>query len=60
MPDEIYQIGAIVIYFAVMLAIGFYAYRKTESHEDYLLAGRRLPPWAAALSAAPASPSAAA
>lgn len=51
MSDEIYQIGAIVIYFAVMLAIGYYAYRKTESHEDYLLAGRKLPPWAAALSA---------
>lgn len=51
MSDEIYQIGAIVIYFAVMLAIGFYAYKKTESHEDYLLAGRKLPPWAAALSA---------
>lgn len=51
MSDEIFQIGAIVIYFVVMLAIGFYAYKKTDSHEDYLLAGRKLPPGVAALSA---------
>lgn len=51
MSDEIFQIGAIVIYFAAMLGIGFYAYKKTDSHEDYLLAGRKLPPGVAALSA---------
>lgn len=51
MSDEIFQIGAIVLYFAAMIAIGLYAYKRTESHEDYMLAGRKLPPWVAALSA---------
>lgn len=51
MSDQTFQIAALVIYFAVMIAIGLYAYRKTKSHEDYMLAGRNLPPWTAALSA---------
>ncbi len=51
MSDQAFQIAAIVVYFAAMLAIGFYAYKKTDSHEDYMLAGRDLPPWVAALSA---------
>ncbi|RLV55527.1 sodium/proline symporter PutP [Aeromicrobium phragmitis] len=51
MSDQTYQLAALVIYFAAMLAIGYYAYRRTSSHEDYMLAGRNLPSWAAALSA---------
>ncbi|WP_339328903.1 sodium/proline symporter PutP [Sediminivirga luteola] len=51
MSDQSYQLAAIAIYFAAMLAVGFYAYRRTAGHEDYMLAGRRLPSWAAALSA---------
>lgn len=42
---------AIGLYFAVMLAIGFYAYRQTSDLDDYMLGGRRLPPTVAALSA---------
>ncbi|MGO1876567.1 sodium:solute symporter family transporter, partial [Agrococcus casei] len=34
-----------------MLVIGYYAYRKTKGHSDYMIAGRSLPPWVAALSA---------
>lgn len=49
--DRSFEFLAIGIYFAVMLAIGWYAYRRTVDHEDYMLAGRNLPPWAAALSA---------
>lgn len=51
MSDRTFQIIALGIYFVVMLAIGFYAYRRTRSHEDYMLAGRGLRPWTAALSA---------
>nr|WP_245190407.1 sodium/proline symporter PutP [Leucobacter exalbidus] len=39
------------IYFALLLVIGFMAYRKTRNHEDYMLGGRNLPSWVAALSA---------
>ena len=39
------------IYFAVMLGIGFYAFRKsTGNSEQYILGGRNLPPAVAALS----------
>lgn len=43
---------SIVAYFALMLAIGFYAwYHATSSSEEYLLAGRGLSPAVTALSA---------
>lgn len=42
---------AIALYFLVMLTIGYIAYRKTKDHEDYMIAGRSLPPFVAALSA---------
>jgi len=43
---------SLTIYFAVMLGIGFYAYRtSTGSSEQYILGGRNLPPAVAALSA---------
>jgi sodium/proline symporter len=51
MSDQTYEIIALVIYFAAMIGIGYYAYRQTVDHEGYMLAGRQLPPWTAALSA---------
>ncbi|MBA4609897.1 sodium/proline symporter PutP [Aeromicrobium sp. Marseille-Q0843] len=51
MSDEAFQITALIIYFLVMIGIGVYAYTKTSDHEGYMLAGRQLPPWTAALSA---------
>ncbi|KHL19536.1 sodium/proline symporter [Mumia flava] len=51
MSDRTYEIIALAIYFAGMIAIGYYAYRQTSDHEGYMLAGRNLPSWAAALSA---------
>lgn len=51
LSDEAFQITALVIYFLVMIGIGYYAYTKTSDHEGYMLAGRQLPPWTAALSA---------
>ncbi|MDI3331731.1 MAG: sodium/proline symporter PutP [Micrococcus sp.] len=49
--DNAYKLIAIGLYFAAMLAIGFYAARKNTDLDDYMLAGRRLPPSVAALSA---------
>ncbi len=40
-----------VAYFAVMLGIGYEAYRRTATSSDYFLGGRSLGPWTAALSA---------
>ncbi|CAN3130425.1 sodium/proline symporter PutP [Mycobacterium sp. smrl_JER01] len=45
------QTLAIGLYFALMLAIGYYAYRQTSDLDDYMLGGRRLRPGVAALSA---------
>ncbi len=43
---------SLLLYFALMIAIGVYAWRKsTASSEEYLLGGRNLPPAVAALSA---------
>lgn len=49
--DLTFKIIAVAIYFAAMLAIGFYAFRKTSDGEDYMLGGRSLHPFTAALSA---------
>ncbi|HTN34983.1 MAG TPA: sodium/proline symporter PutP [Marinobacter sp.] len=43
---------SLILYFGLMIAIGFYAYRKsTASSEEYMLGGRNLSPAVAALSA---------
>ncbi|WP_040158735.1 sodium/proline symporter PutP [Nigerium massiliense] len=46
-----WTIAAIVLYFAAMIAIGLFAFRRTEDHDDYMLGGRSLSPFVAALSA---------
>ncbi|MDO4631680.1 MAG: sodium/proline symporter PutP [Corynebacterium sp.] len=51
MSDHTWNIIAIVIYMGVMLGIGYWSYRQTEAYEDYVLAGRGLNPFVAALSA---------
>lgn len=40
-----------IAYLILMLAIGYYAYKRTSSSTDYFLGGRTLGPWPAALSA---------
>ena len=51
MADSTFRMLAIGLYFAAMVAIGYYAYRQTSDLEDYMLAGRKLTPGVAALSA---------
>ncbi|MEJ1089797.1 sodium/proline symporter PutP [Microbacterium sp. Mu-80] len=51
MSDQIFTYIALGLYFAAMLLIGYIAFRRTDDHEDYMLGGRNLPPWVAALSA---------
>ncbi|ANP73501.1 sodium/proline symporter PutP [Cryobacterium arcticum] len=51
MTDQTFQLVAIVLYFAGMLAIGYFAFRQTKDLDDYMLAGRGLKPGTAALSA---------
>ena len=51
MSDQIYTYIALGLYFAGMLLIGYIAFKRTDDHEDYMLGGRNLPPWVAALSA---------
>ena len=40
-----------VIYLIAMLLIGLYSFKQTDEYEDYMLAGRNLHPFPAALSA---------
>jgi sodium/proline symporter len=51
MTDHAFQLLAIGVYFAGMLAIGYFAYKRTSDLDDYMLAGRGLKPGVAALSA---------
>ncbi|WP_454119371.1 sodium/proline symporter PutP [Microbacterium lacticum] len=51
MSAQIFTYIALALYFAGMLLIGYLAFRRTDDHEDYMLGGRNLPPWVAAISA---------
>lgn len=46
--EHAYQLAAIVVYLLLMVGIGFYAYRRTKTGRDFLLAGRDLSPRVAA------------
>ncbi|MGY5765216.1 sodium/proline symporter PutP [Brachybacterium sp. DNPG3] len=49
--DLLFKLIALAIYFIAMLAIGLYAYRRTTGGDEYMLGGRQLHPFTAALSA---------
>ncbi|ASN38300.1 sodium/proline symporter PutP [Paeniglutamicibacter terrestris] len=51
MSDTTFQLIAIAVYLAAMLGIGYFAFRRTNNIDDYMLAGRGLKPGVAALSA---------
>lgn len=51
MTDQAFQFLAIALYMLAMLAIGWWAYRRTSNLDEYMLAGRGLKPGVAALSA---------
>ncbi|MBC7442853.1 MAG: sodium/proline symporter PutP [Ramlibacter sp.] len=51
MTDQTFQLAAITLYLAAMIAIGWFAFRQTNDHHDYMLGGRGLGPGTAALSA---------
>ncbi|HBF59227.1 MAG: sodium:solute symporter family transporter, partial [Exiguobacterium acetylicum] len=42
---------SIILYLVLMLAIGYFAYKRTTNTEDYMLGGRDLGPGVTALSA---------
>lgn len=48
---EIGTVVSLAIYLLIMLAIGYWAYRRTTTLSDYMLAERGLGPWVTALSA---------
>ncbi|NMB23274.1 MAG: sodium:proline symporter, partial [Corynebacterium sp.] len=49
--DNTWFIIAIIIYMLVMVLIGFWSYRKTAHYDEYMLGGRGLNPFVAAMSA---------
>ncbi|WP_115684849.1 sodium/proline symporter PutP [Corynebacterium senegalense] len=51
MTDSFWLVLAIVLYFGLMVAIGFYSWLQTNKYDDYVLADRGLNPFVAGLSA---------
>ena len=51
MADSFWLVLAIVLYFGVMVAIGFYSWIQTSKYDDYVLGDRGLHPFVAGLSA---------
>ncbi|WKK61317.1 sodium/proline symporter PutP [Corynebacterium sp. P3-F1] len=51
MSESTWMILAVVIYFGLMVAIGYYGWRKTTHYGDYVIGGRDLPPFVAGISA---------
>ena len=52
LPSDFWVLLAMLIYFIVVVVIGFvYAKRSNQSTENYFLGGRKLGPWLTALSA---------
>ena len=49
--DNILVIIAFIFYLALMMAIGVYYYRKTNSMDDYIIGNRKLGAWVTAMSA---------
>ena len=48
---DIGTILAFILYFVIVLGIGYYFYHKTHNMEDYVLGGRELNPYVGAMSA---------
>ena len=42
---------AFILYFVIVLCVGFYFYKRSHSMEDYILGGRQMNPYVTALSA---------
>ncbi|MFV0430280.1 MAG: sodium/proline symporter PutP [Arachnia sp.] len=51
MSENTYQVIAMVAYFALMIGIGWWGYRRTKDFDDYMIGGRSLGPLPTALSA---------
>ncbi|MFW9168324.1 sodium/proline symporter PutP [Corynebacterium striatum] len=51
MQDSTWYVVAMIIYLLAMAAIGFWSYKQTDQYDDYVLGGRGLHPFVAALSA---------
>jgi sodium/proline symporter len=48
---DIQVLIAFIVYFALVLGVGFYFYKRSSSMEDYILGGRSMNPYVTALSA---------
>jgi len=46
-----YELSAIVIYFLILLTIGYFSYRKSMSADDFIIGNRSMNYWLTALSA---------
>jgi len=49
--DSTWYVIAMIVYLLAMAAIGYWSYKQTDQYDDYVLGGRGLHPFVAALSA---------
>src|SRR6202008_2630059 len=47
---SVVDVAIIVLYFVIVLAIGFYLKSRADSSEDFFMAGREMTAWVAGLS----------
>ncbi len=47
---DVAVLGGLVVYLAIVLAVGFATFRRMRSLDDFVLGGRRLGPWVTAIS----------
>lgn len=58
MPEQLAILLTLVVYLALLVGVGIWAGRRTHDGDDFILAGRRMGPWVASLSASASSSSA--
>ena len=51
MQFNIFTLIAFILYFAIMLSIGIFSYKRSKNMSDYFLGGRQLGSWSTAISA---------
>ena len=56
MSENAVKLAVVIVYFAVLMALGWLAHRRIRSIEDFYVAGKKLGYWVVAFSARASEP----